>query len=601
MRRWCLVFPIAALLSSPASAALRAWLDNDDIAPGDTVQLTLQRDGQTRDQPNLAPLRRDFDVLGTQSSTNIEIINGKTSAGTAVVATLSPKHPGKLTIPGIVWDGEQSAALTLNVAPRAAGNGQHAGTSRSANAKILLESTVDDKQPYVQAAVRVTVRLYAAEPLYQANLDLPATADTLVQQVGSDEPSHIQRDGRDYDVLTRHYVVFPQRSGNMHLAGPVLDARVADRQDRTSPFGTDPFADLFGKSPFGGLLTTTKPIRLHGNPIVLDVSPRPAALANAYWLPARHIDLESQWLPQPLKVRGGDPLTVDLKLEAEGLTAAQLPDLAGLLTLPQGLKEYPDQSKLSNTARGDTIVGRREQSIALIADQPGQFTIPSLRLRWWDTQARQARETTLPEKTLVILPALGTATTRPANPAVPTPSTPARPPAQKTEQAPSLPIHARAPREETALSANGASLWRTIGLGFGLLWLVTLVAWLISHRRIKSSQRVVPETPRSARPDPSSARAAFRDACRNNDAPAARRQLLAWVAAAWPGKAPAGLNELARLSDNPSLSESLRELDRACYGRGPWQGETLAKSLFELPTPKLRTPARDDELAPLYP
>ena len=50
-------------LSLPASAAISAWLDHDQIAPGETVQLTLQHDGQTDSQPDLSPLKQDFQLL----------------------------------------------------------------------------------------------------------------------------------------------------------------------------------------------------------------------------------------------------------------------------------------------------------------------------------------------------------------------------------------------------------------------------------------------------------------------------------------------------------------------------------------------------------
>ncbi|HEX4024960.1 MAG TPA: hypothetical protein VHX52_09700 [Steroidobacteraceae bacterium] len=75
-------------------------------------------------------------------------------------------------------------------------------------------------------------------------------------------------------------------------------------------------------------------MRLHGDPIVLNVRPRPAGANTAYWLPATRVMLTSQWSPAPLRVHAGDPVTVQLHLQAQGLTAAQLPDLSTLWALP---------------------------------------------------------------------------------------------------------------------------------------------------------------------------------------------------------------------------------------------------------------------------
>lgn len=123
----------------------------------------------------------------------------------------------------------------------------------------------------------------------------------------------------------------------------------------------------------------------------------------------------------------------------------------------------------------------------------------------------------------------------------------------------------------------------------------------ITHRRSRPSQPLPREDVQRSRLTSANARALFREACRTNDAPAARFHLLTWASAAWEGKAPTGLNELARAMEDPSLSASLRELDRACYGGGSWQGEKLANSLTELPSQGRRSKGRRrDQLAPLY-
>ncbi len=108
------------------------------------------------------------------------------------------------------------------------------------------------------------------------------------------------------------------------------------------------------------------------------------------------------WHPDTTEVHVGDPITRDLHMRAEGLTAAQLPDLSVLLSLPAGLKAYPDQAKLANAAQGEAVVGKRDQSISMIADQAGTFELAPLRLTWWDTQTNQPREVTLPGRTLKI-------------------------------------------------------------------------------------------------------------------------------------------------------------------------------------------------------
>lgn len=561
-----------ALAGAPAGAAIKAYVDNSQVAPGQTIQLTLQRDGQTDSQPDLSPLEKDFDVLGESTSSNIRIINGQVSSGTELDITLSPKRSGKLTIPSISWGADQSPPLTVNVAP-GAGGGQ--GAKGTVPSSVFLTTDVEPKQPYVLAAVHLTVRVYAAATLYRPSLDFSSSHDVLVQQIGDDQNSTVEKNGESYSVVTRHYLLFPQHSGHITIDGPTLSAEVAS----SSRSANDPFSSFFG-GPFG--LTTTQPIEVHGDPIVLNVQPRPAsATAAPYWLPARSVTLQADWQPHNLRANTGDPVTVNLKLQAVDLAAAQLPDLSSLLSLPPGLKVYPEQAKLTDTAQGGTVEGTRDQTIALIADQPGHYTFPSLHLTWWDTRANRPRQVTLPARTLVITPAPGS----PA-PAVPAPAVPVTRPA--------------APQAVHAQPAS-SSPWQWVSLGLGVLWLGTVGGWILSRRN------PTPPLPRPKEPSlppltpASHARSAFLAACRNDDAPAARRHLLAWATATW-GSTPSGLSAIATRLDDLEIAALLRELDRACFAEDrTWSGAALAAALTALPGPKGATPSgRSSRLAPLY-
>jgi hypothetical protein len=573
---------LLALATVPASAALKAWLDRTQVAPGDTVRLTLEHEGQTASQPDLTPLRKDFDILTTSTSGNYEIINGQVSSSTQLALILSPKHTGQLTIPPLAWGADRSPALTLTASAGGSGTG---GQVAGAPARIFIESQVEPKQPYVLAAVNLTVRLYTADMLSRASLELPTTDSVLVRRTGNDEASNVARNGEPYHLVTRHYLLFPQRSGTVSIPGPTLSGQVEVRSQRSDP--SDPFAGFFGN-----LVAQLRPIRLHGDPVILQVQPRPASASASYWLPARNLTLDASWHPGQLEAHAGDPITVDLTLRAVGLTAAQLPDLTSLLSVPGQLKSYPEQPRLTDTEQGDTVAGSREQTIALIADQPGRYSIPELHVSWWDTVANRPREATLPARTVAILPAAHAAARVAAAPAPaisPTVEPPAAHPAATTARPPAA---AREP------GASGLP-WRWISLGLGLLWLATLGVWLWSRRARAGS---LPQ-PTAALPSggmPSQARAAFQAACRNHDAHGARRHLLAWAAEAW-GAAPSGLNALARRLDEPALTALLRELDRACFAARPWSGEALAAALTELPAARTSQGGRSSGLAPLYP
>ena len=556
---------VLLLASAAALAHVQASLDRTHVTPGESVQLTLERAGPPGEQADLLPLKQRFDIVDTSTAASLEIVSGKTVEHTRMVLTLVPRQVGRVVIPALNWGGDRSTPLTLVVSDARSASGEPLR-------KVFMETELSPPEPYVQAAVQITVRVFSRQTLYHPEVEFPATPAVIVRELGSEERSSTRRDGLSYDVLTRHYLAFPQHSGTVQLPGAVLSAQVLAEQTRP-----DAFARYFGPAQFAVLSAAARPLRLHAEPLVLNVRPRPPGTVGSYWIPATALTLEGQWSPADASVHAGDPLTLQVKLQATGAPAEQLPDVPGLLVLPAGLKAYPDQAHLDDRLQGDTVVGSREQSIALVADQPGRLTVPALHVRWWDTRSATLREAVLPARTLQILPA------------------PAAPSA-------SLPGTATTERASAATLARGGGPWPWIALAFALLWVATLLGWRASLRRalaVAQSGQAAAEP--QARADGAYAARAFRRACLAGDAGVARRQLLSWVAAQRAEGAPRGLQALARESQDPELARLLRELDRACYTQTPWRGEALAAALTRLPRPLARHRARREPLEPLYP
>ena len=604
MIRRLLCVPLLLLLAtSAAHAALRASVDNTQVAPGDSVQLTLVHDGRSHSEPDLSPLKQDFDIVSRSTSTSFQIVNGSASSSTQLSLLLAPKRSGPLVIPALTWDSDRSVPIALNVTSNSSQQGAGAPASR-----LFLETTADPKTPYVQAAVHVTVKIFIAAQLSHADLEFPATDAVAIRQAGPDQNGTTERNGQLYQVVVRHYVLTPQHSGHLVIPGPVLSGEILVSQRQGNP--NDPFSGFFGNSPFSGMMATRKPVRVNSDSITLDVQPRPAGAGGSYWLPARNVTLTAQWSPAQAQVHVGDPITVNLQLQAQDTTSAELPDLTGLLQLPTGIKAYPDEPKLKDSGQGDTVVSERDQSIALIADQPGQFTLPELHLSWWDTQTNQAREAVIPAKTFEVAPAPGSQTTAqtapppvdnnsPASAATasgaPTPAASANGSGTQSTQ-----LNPPASGGNGRGSATSATPWPWISLALGLLWVGTLVAWLLSRRRSNSNQpppKTVGAVPTA---DASRARSAFQSACRENDALAARRNLIAWANAVLPDHKVAGLSALSKRIKDSNTTRLLHDLDRACYVGGSWDGRALAAALQEL-TPRERPePAEKPALAPLY-
>jgi hypothetical protein len=583
-------------LSMQAFASLQATLDRDQISQSETVQLNLQHDGGG--DPNLTPLKQDFDIVGTSQGSSIQIANGQMSRQAQVQVILAPKHAGKITIPPLQWGSDRSQILMLDVS-NAAGNSVSSQSNNvnnstanvspqnnnadtaSADRHVFVESTVNQKQPYVQGGVILTIRIYTDVQIDQAGLDFQANNDVLVQQLGKDTQSAETRNGHIYQVVQRQYLLTPQRSGQLSLNGPEFNAQVADLSSINSVFGNDPFA---------GMVTSSRPISVQGKPILLNVRPRPVDANGHGLLPAEQLTVQESWQPNKTSMTTGEPLTRHIHLVATGLAGNTLPDLSTLMNLPDGIKAYPDQAKYATNIQNGKIVGSSDQDIALIANRPGHYELPAVKLSWWDTAHNTQQEVTLPARSIDVTGSVISA--------------------NATSSQPNSNNNIMNQNNITAATKTSTLPWFWISLALFGLWIITLIAWWWDHRKLKKSSDIVvndsttdsilqmnkPKKPN----DRAKEAKAFQQACYANDANSARLHLLAWATTAWPKNPPSGISVLAQQLSDPKLTPLLEQLDRACYGNVEWHGEPLALGLRLLPT-ATKTKKANLDLDDLYP
>ncbi len=508
---------LLVLTCALAQAAPRAWLDRDTARLGETVTLNVEVEQSSAAAPDFSALEKDFRLLGTQSSSQLSIVNGKTSAKTLWAVGLEPKHAGSLVIPALSVGGAQTAPIPLEVRETAA--------PAAPGGDVFIELAAEPLDPLVQQQVRCTVKLYSAFDLGDGNLSEP-TADGLdVRRLGqAQDGSYLTSlDGRRYRVYERHYALIPQRSGTLEVPPVSFVGSVLD--------GNDP----------GGFFSRGRRVSLRSQPLQLEVRPRPPDAASGDWLPARSLELEDQ-LPLPDEVRVGEPLTRGIRVEAQGLAADQLPELE--LVAPDGVPMYADKAEVSTRDDGHWLYGQRARKFAFVPTRVGTWLIPGLRLQWWDTANGRLETASLPAHRVKVLPAAAAAT--------PIPALPGSPPGNVQ----------LAPWIFGALSPAG--FWPWLSGALLALWLATLLLWMRARRAVATPSPLAP--PPSVRAQ----RAEFQRACALGDLAGAERALLAWAR-----RERAGLNslgELARRLADPAQQEVLEAVERARYGREASEG-----------------------------
>ncbi len=526
---FALIAAFAAIAPSRADAATaRAWLDRDTMHLGETVTLNVESDGKVDAEPDFGALSSDFDLLGTQSSQQVSIVNGASSAKTLWAVGLEPKHAGRITIPALAVGSARTAPITLSVLA------QPAGAQGKPGDDVFLEVTAEPLSPYVQQEVRYTVKLYFSFGLTDGNLSEPQADGIVVQRLGQDKRYLATVGDKRYHVMERNYALTPEKSGVLSLPALVFRGNALDAADPT------------------GFFSRPRTVGASSDRVQLAVKPKPASWGTDPWLPAQSMLLKDD-SEMPSEIHVGDPVTRTIRLQAQGLGFEQLPELT--LAAPDGAEMYPDKSDTRTRDDGTWLYGERVRKFAFVPTRPGTLTIPGTSVKWWDTEHDRMETAELPAHTVTVLPAGGTKGTG----AAPAPAPQA--------QTPGVPAKPSSDLVAPPLAPASIRLWQILAaVGFAL-WLVTLALWWRARRLALT----VPAPATPPKTDGVSAhRAAFLRACALGELAGAERALVGWARSERPDVR--NLGELAGHLDSATQVEALAALQRARYAGAPTTG-----------------------------
>ncbi len=593
-----------------ADGGLSVQVDRQHLTLGDSFELTLTAEGDVPGEPDWGPLRQDLEVLGQTQSEITRIINGRVSHRRQWRLRLAPKRAGRLTIPAIQIGRAHSLPVTIEVTEAAPSTGSSPIQTQGTPPQILVTAEAETTSPYVQQPIEYRVKVYYQQTPHRATLSEPEAEGAWIQRLGEDRQSEEIYQGRAYRVIERRYRLIPQRSGRITIRPPQLEAWIPGPS-------RDPFSDLdrlFGQlvPDLSALSQPSQRISGRAPEIILQVRPQPPG-AKGQWLPATSVQLTEEWTPDPPLGRVGEPITRTLTLTAEGITAAQLPELD--LGPIAGLKVYPDRPQAEDLEQGPRPAAVKTFRFALVPTQPGVLTLPEIRIHWWDTQADHARVAVIPGRSLqVVGTALGQPDGGQAAGETGQGSADQVQDRQATGQTPDLEKHP--PRQ-----GAGAGIWPWVSLLLGLGWLATLWIWRRERRRsgepagnggapaaVYRQGRVI-SNPSSATEQErqkafARARQSIHTACLAHDPRAARAALLEWGRLRWPDRPPIGLHDLAERLDHPEIRPLLQAIDAAIYAppARSWDGGLVWEQL----APHLGPPAEPDQarnppLPRLYP
>jgi len=549
------VFCFPGLCGFAAATEIRVAVDRNPVNLNESFQITFSASEEPDDSPDFSPLGKDFEVLNQQRSSNMSWVNGKGSRNEQWIISAMARRAGDLLIPAIAFGSDRSNPLPLTVSDKSQ-------TAPGNSDEVFLEVEATPERPYVQSQVLYTLKLYRRVQMSQASLNEPQIRDALVVNLGEDSTYSTQINGMDYWVTERKYAIFPQQSGLMTIEPLTLTAEVVRGQRPR-------FNGFFSRQ-----LTETR--RISSKAITLNVQSVPQSFANKAWLSAESLQLSENWSDTKIQAKVGEPLTRTITLVGKGTTVGQLPELTDQVPI-DGLKIYPDQPVLNEEKHSNGLLARREEKVAYIPSQPGEFTLPELRIAWFNTKTRQTEVALLPAVTLHALPAA----------VAPAPTS------NKSETA--KPVVSSG--EPAVQERTDPGYWPWVAGSLALGWLIHGVL-MHRHRRLPANEKQAQETAdtRSANIERQ-----LKNACDSNDHQRAREALLSWARSQF---GVTNLSALAHLCEEP-LAGELLQLNRYLYGSQTtsWNGQLLWAAFAEQNKGRQRQSALElasNELEPLY-
>ena len=533
---WFVVILNLGLLANIANALeVKAALDRTPIFLDESVKLILTAEGETQvdGNPDLTPLRKDFEIMGQSLQTSIRVENNVQRIVQNWNIEIKPKRLGITEVPAISLGSYQTLPVVLEVKA-------YTGNVLSAGDDIFVEIEVTPENPYVQSQVTYVLRLFHAVDIPEGSLSDPIVTFASVERLGQDRRYQAQRAGREYRVVERRYSIFPEQSGSMEIA-PVEFNGVVARINRTT------------------LKTEYTRERISSNSARIMVRPKPSSFSGNTWLPARDLRITDSWDGILPKFEVGKPETRKITINAVGLRALQL--ASPTYEENKLTRIYSTNPVLNTRQTYEWTTGQRDEEFVIIPQDTTALEVPEFKVVWWDVDEDREKVASLPMISVANFQSTGTPATI------------------ESESMATL----NADSTDSSTVATGSNtLWRFVSIGLLVAWILTLIFWYVSRKskRFRSESNLLDREQKEQ--TSKQLYGVIQRACRQDNAAAVNHALLKWAQLEWSDYPPRNLQELGYKLGSEELLVALQHLDRANYSgeADSWNGGELLWKTF---------------------
>jgi len=395
---WPYLFAVLIFWGGAANAQkiqLQASVNKTAVGLNETFEYSLKVIGQSTNLPTPSlPDLADFTLIaGPNSSTSIQLINGKMETSRTLSYYLQPKKIGTFKIPPVSLevDGEtiESNQITITVEKASAGNApSQSKQPRSredadiSGQDLIFKAEVDKKNVYQNEQILVTYKLYFRIDIRSYNFDkIPANPGFWTEEFKLPSQPTVDTEiinGIAYKVATlRQIALFPTRTGELEIdpITVVVDALVR-RQRRSRSLFDDFFDNPFGQTVRKAI--TSERIKIKIKPI--PERNRPEKYEGA----VGNYTLSVQ--PDKEVVKANEAVSVKISVKGNGnIKLLTLPEL----NISQDMEVYDPKEKTDINRDKGVIRGEKEVEYIVVPRFAGEYTIPPVEFAYFDPREQR--------------------------------------------------------------------------------------------------------------------------------------------------------------------------------------------------------------------
>ncbi|USD67166.1 BatD family protein [Vibrio sp. SCSIO 43136] len=383
---------------------------------------------------DLTALEEDFALTRPSFGSYQNSINGRTSIRSEWSIALAPKRLGVITIPEFDIGGAKTKAIALQV-------------SQEANAITqddLVEYYAEVTKPslYLGEQTELTTKLIIkTDPRRLQNSELKAPHAQGLTVHPESEANQYQTviDGMEATVVEQVFTVRADSVGDHLLYPPQLTGAIVER-------------NRYGS-------TRLIQIDKAASPVTVTVKDKPADYTDV-WLPTDSLTMTQLWQDESGHQISSDAVTVDvgavltrtIQVTANNIAQEQMP--AVNIEYPAAFRLYPEAPQFHNDS-GKTVMTIKT---VVIANQAGEWTLPSASIPWWDTVNEQRQSAQVAPLNVTVKQGEPTSL-----------------PLSENNDAPTTPPQ--------VITTNDPGAWPYLTALFAMAWLISTFAWLKARNK----------------------------------------------------------------------------------------------------------------------